>query len=110
MRADVSNERVRWTLIVRSGLWLTVLLGHAISQVIWKDVLLDNFIGNPVTIRQAAVNSPASENQRQSVILANLIDHRIPLSGWKVRSSSGAEQVLSRNAFLPLWILRALIS
>ncbi|KAL4744899.1 hypothetical protein BDW72DRAFT_212001 [Aspergillus terricola var. indicus] len=75
--------------------------GHAISRVTWKDVLLDDLVENSVIITRAAVNSPASENQRQSVTLANLMNRRIPLSGWKIRNSSGAEQVLPRDAVLP---------
>ncbi|KAL4769105.1 hypothetical protein BDW60DRAFT_225244 [Aspergillus nidulans var. acristatus] len=74
--------------------------GHAISRVTWKDVLLDDLVENSVAIRGAVVNPPASENQRQSVTLANLMNRRIPLSGWKVRNSSGAEQVLPRDAVL----------
>ncbi|KAL4734484.1 hypothetical protein BDV11DRAFT_212736 [Aspergillus similis] len=74
--------------------------GHAISRVTWKDVLLDDLVENSVVIKRAAVNPPASENQRQSVTLANLMSRRIPLSGWKIRNSSGAEQALPRNAVL----------
>ncbi|KAL4860501.1 hypothetical protein BDV12DRAFT_181488 [Aspergillus spectabilis] len=74
--------------------------GHAISQVTWKDVLLNDVIENSVAIRRAVVNPPTSGNQRQSITLANLTNRRVSLSGWKIRNSSGVEQVLPRNAAL----------
>ncbi|KAL5003051.1 hypothetical protein BDV10DRAFT_201043 [Aspergillus recurvatus] len=76
--------------------------GHAISPVTWKNVLLEDTVESSVAIRGAVLSAPAG-NQRQlpqAVTLANLTNHRVSLSGWRIRNSAGAEQLLSRDAAL----------
>ncbi|KAF4161550.1 hypothetical protein CNMCM6936_003391 [Aspergillus lentulus] len=75
--------------------------GHALSRVIWKDLLPGDLVENSVAIHKAVVGSfGQGEDKKQSVTLANLTNRKISLARWRIRNSHWEQEVLPRNAAL----------
>ncbi|KAE8421646.1 hypothetical protein BDV36DRAFT_292033 [Aspergillus pseudocaelatus] len=74
------------------------MVAMPISRVAWKDLLPGDLVENSVAIHKAVVDSfGQGEEKKQSVTLANLTNREISLTGWRIRNSRWAEQVLPRD-------------
>jgi hypothetical protein len=80
--------------------------GHAISKnpVTWGEFLPQDIVENSVTIKEALVNPPGPDDRsarvKESVTLANLTNHKVSLSSWKLHNSAGQVQELPRDVDL----------